>query len=810
MSARFRDAAPALTLALLLAGRGGALALPLAAALALFAVLLAPAAFAAIVRRRARRPGLGWLDAAGGVFLGVYALSGVFGVYPGAAVLAIATAVLAAGVFRAAATSAMDPGAARAQAIAIVVIAASGAALGVGQSLAGGGPARWPATWPLVNHDHLASLLAAVLPLAIVLSRNRGGDALHARVPAAAARVAAVCIAAGLVFTVSRAGIAAALVPAGLAIGLSLRRGARADIVIPGIAAAAVVAVAALIVTGPMAARLAAPTLAVSAGERAELVRDSWKTFESRPWRGSGAGGFRTSFLAYRAPEIPYRVDHAHMDVLELAVESGVPGVAAALAFAAIWIGGVVRGRREDNPLCAIAEGATLGVVAILLHGLADFPLHVPAIAVAAAWLGGLAAGSATVRRAGRREYGPEREPSPLGDRARAFAGAAAAIVAGTLVISTLHAAGAASAGSERALHLSPWNAGVWRAAADVARDRGIAGDPAEIDRAIALYRAALARNPNDPDAASSLGRLELLSGQDDAALADFGRAVAADPANPVWMTAYAEALFAAHRSREALDELRWLAQNRRDTDRALAIAWDNETDVTSVTEIAPQGAEGRARLGTFLASKGEDAAARAAFDAAANVEPDEYAGLAAAAAERAGDAKAAIAWLDRALAGADCGAAKRAPFFARRARLRLGSDVAGARADARCARELDPSRIDAWLAVADAEAAAGDHDAAHAAWRAAADHFPEDPSPLVALARDLEKTGDADAALAAARAAESRRTCDGVGALEAARLLEGRGLAANARLRLEELRARCPQSRAFADALAALDARAR
>jgi O-antigen ligase len=109
-----------------------------------------------------------------------------------------------------------------------------------------------------------------------------------------------------------------------------------------------------------------------------DMAKDYWP-------KGAGAGSFRFVFPLYqqRYPEI-YRLngsplfwEHAHNDVVEIAVEQGVAGTVLILAALAWLLLALVRACFWENPLSGcIVFGA------LLLAGQAwwDFPFQCPAI----------------------------------------------------------------------------------------------------------------------------------------------------------------------------------------------------------------------------------------------------------------------------------------------------------------------------------------------------------------------------------------------------------------------------------------------
>ncbi|MBI5395440.1 MAG: O-antigen ligase family protein, partial [Verrucomicrobia bacterium] len=98
------------------------------------------------------------------------------------------------------------------------------------------------------------------------------------------------------------------------------------------------------------------------------------------PLFGHGPGSFVRAYPAHRPPEYFDRpkaapvTDHAHNEFLETAAETGLVGLAAFLGV--IMVGAraarVAIRRAEDPTLRALAEGASLGFITLLVHNLFD------------------------------------------------------------------------------------------------------------------------------------------------------------------------------------------------------------------------------------------------------------------------------------------------------------------------------------------------------------------------------------------------------------------------------------------------------
>ena len=126
----------------------------------------------------------------------------------------------------------------------------------------------------------------------------------------------------------------------------------------------------------------------------AEVVKDERVTFWSHalmqardyPLWGTGFGTYQFVERLYRgdAGNANMLVEHAHNDYLEVLVEAGVPGLLATVLalILLLWIGLRVVRRDSGRPADGLALGALLGVVAIAIHSVTDFSLHIPADAV--------------------------------------------------------------------------------------------------------------------------------------------------------------------------------------------------------------------------------------------------------------------------------------------------------------------------------------------------------------------------------------------------------------------------------------------
>jgi len=114
---------------------------------------------------------------------------------------------------------------------------------------------------------------------------------------------------------------------------------------------------------------------------RAELLRSSLAMAAERPLAGFGLGTWPIVYPAYARFDNGFTANHAHNDWAEWAAEGGVPFVAL-MGLLALW---------SVRPALDSLWG--IGVLAVFLHSLVDYPLREPAVAaVFFAMMGALAA----------------------------------------------------------------------------------------------------------------------------------------------------------------------------------------------------------------------------------------------------------------------------------------------------------------------------------------------------------------------------------------------------------------------------------
>ncbi|MFB3817299.1 MAG: O-antigen ligase family protein, partial [Candidatus Methylomirabilales bacterium] len=293
-----------------------------------------------------------------------------------------------------------------------------------------------------------------------------------------------------------------------------------------------------------------------SVGWRLHILDGTWQLVRRHPWTGVGPGAFPVALKQVQA--VPYvSGENPHNLYLELAAEYGLPAGMLALGLLAAFLlrlGAVLRtahaGKTGRRRLALLM--ATLTAMAV--HAGIDMLSGFPAIPLAAATLGGLAASRAGLVARGRTPPSPAWRGTLLlvllGLAAVSLARFAAAslVEEGRALLAEGRVAEAA-APLRRALRVNPLSfpAHRWLSRALVAQ--GAAAEAVELgDRAVRLA-------PSDPDSLALAGENAAAAGRWDLALARFRAAAELAPA--ARLSYYAGLMEAALRSgRDA--EARW------------------------------------------------------------------------------------------------------------------------------------------------------------------------------------------------------------------------------------------------------------
>ena len=131
---------------------------------------------------------------------------------------------------------------------------------------------------------------------------------------------------------------------------------------------------------------------------RFRLWKPALNMWKDHPWTGVGAGHFDLRFREYRPDDVQMRPDRVHNDYLNTLADYGAVGAALVLSALVLLYLGVFKtwkfvmrvssdgsSRKSNKP--AFVLGASIGLLAILLHSVVDFNLQIPANAILAVTL---------------------------------------------------------------------------------------------------------------------------------------------------------------------------------------------------------------------------------------------------------------------------------------------------------------------------------------------------------------------------------------------------------------------------------------
>ena len=299
--------------------------------------------------------------------------------------------------------------------LAIVTIVSVG--LGALQ-IVGGEGSRWylytitnfgVTTGFFANANHMATLLVATIPFLAALylnARARGRSMQRSSGMFVVLAGTLTIVFVGLAANRSIAGIGLAVPALAASFLMILSRRRR----LPKWSAVLVVA----LILGSVAAAFSAPFGNNLTTVEAQRSQDSRYTSFTRTIdaagdfmpMGSGIGTFGEIYPTREDPADVTRfyMNHVHGDYIELALETGAPGLALILLFLLWWTRRTIAAWTAEEP-DYFARAATIASAAILAHSLVDYPLRTAAIsAVFAMCCALMAEPRARVRRSSRRE----------------------------------------------------------------------------------------------------------------------------------------------------------------------------------------------------------------------------------------------------------------------------------------------------------------------------------------------------------------------------------------------------------------------
>ena len=185
----------------------------------------------------------------------------------------------------------------------------------------------------------------------------------------------------GLLYSASRAGLAATLASAA-ALAVMMLRGrwrSRPDLVRIFVAISVVVGIIVLVIAGNTIVDKA--IRASDGGDRMQIWRASLQAVRMSPWLGWGLGSFADIYAIVQPMTLPIPNDLAHSTPLETMVEVGVPMAVVGFAIVLIPWGVSLYGALTRRRAHRYLPGAAFAVAAVpILHSVVDFSLQMPAI----------------------------------------------------------------------------------------------------------------------------------------------------------------------------------------------------------------------------------------------------------------------------------------------------------------------------------------------------------------------------------------------------------------------------------------------
>jgi O-antigen ligase len=233
---------------------------------------------------------------------------------------------------------------------------------------------------PYVNHAHYAGLMELLVPIPVVIAMGR----LTARPIRLLFGFAALLMGASIFLSRSVGGMVAFSVEIGVLAVFLFRRKSKNRV---WLLAALVAALAISLALARPAARIQRlsdihhPMASGTEGLRVAIVKDSMGMIEQHPVVGWGLGTFPVIYPSFRSFYTNLFVNEAHNDFVQLLVETGILGFSLILIFLFLtyWAGLRSVDHWRSEPRAAIVLAALVGCTGLLIHGLGDFNLQIPA-----------------------------------------------------------------------------------------------------------------------------------------------------------------------------------------------------------------------------------------------------------------------------------------------------------------------------------------------------------------------------------------------------------------------------------------------
>ena len=246
------------------------------------------------------------------------------------------------------------------------------------------------ATGFFANSNHMGALLVISVPILFALVRDLADRAASAKTKSAMLLLAVSGVLVLVLGIVLNESLAILLLgpPVVLASAIILLpRRSKLRWTLTGAAVLGALATLAIYMS-PLHDRIVSGNM-TSIKERQEMWANTAEAIPDFLPLGSGVGSFETLYPRYESPETiaPTFTSHAHNDYLEIALETGVPGILLLIAFF-LWWAAAARGIWKSASADPYAQAATIVTAALLLHSIVDYPLRTAALsAVMAAYL---------------------------------------------------------------------------------------------------------------------------------------------------------------------------------------------------------------------------------------------------------------------------------------------------------------------------------------------------------------------------------------------------------------------------------------
>lgn len=250
------------------------------------------------------------------------------------------------------------------------------------------------------NRDHLSGFLEMTLPFAIMcglsfLPLPRAGLTLRNTLCVCFFLILAAATLVAIMFTFSKMGFVSTmgslLVMSAIAVCAWFSRMKRW--VALGVLMALIIPLVLLLPSNELMSAFGGINSDPTAEGRIPIARDTLHLIRAYPVFGSGLGTYFPAFMRYETYGVNLAWLSSHDDYLDFASELGILGllilaiaVGATLACA---VRSVFRGSTRESRLVGLACVGSFS--AILIHGVADFNMHIPVNAMLFAWIAGIA-----------------------------------------------------------------------------------------------------------------------------------------------------------------------------------------------------------------------------------------------------------------------------------------------------------------------------------------------------------------------------------------------------------------------------------